>query len=162
MCCRKATSVDASAILLARRKRHFATGSNMASSSSSSSLKRNANVNANAKQVRGGGGGAQRELCLATCHARCCTYLYVYIFLWFINFYISLASTVFSPGFYGVNFTTFYAVKVAVNRALLQQGDTERGREGVHKLELQQSSAGFGLCGAHKFPFRCIVPLVPH
>lgn len=28
---RKATSVDASAILLARRKRHFATGSNMAS-----------------------------------------------------------------------------------------------------------------------------------
>lgn len=160
MCCRKATSVDASAILLARRKRHFATGSNMASSSSSSSLKRNANVNANAKQVRGGGGGAQRELCLATCHARCCTYLYVYIFLRFINFYISLASTVFSPGFYGVNFTTFYAVKVAVNRAVLQQGD--RGGGGGDKLELQQSSAGFGLCGAHKFPFRCIVPLVPH
>lgn len=159
MCCRKATSVDASAILLARRKRHFATGSNMASSSSSS-LKRNANVNANAKQVRGGGGGAQRELCLATCHARCCTYLYVYIFLRFINFYISLASTVFSPGFYGVNFTTFYAVKVAVNRAVLQQGDRQGG--GGDKLELQQSSAGFGLCGAHKFPFRCIVPLVPH
>lgn len=150
MCCRKATSVDASAILLARRKRHFATGSNMASSSSSS-LKRNANVNA--KQVRGVGAALP-------CHARCCTYLYVYIFLRFINFYISLASTVFSPGFYGVNFTTFYAVKVAVNRAVLQQGDRQGG--GGDKLELQQSSAGFGLCGAHKFPFRCIVPLVPH
>lgn len=74
-------------------------------------------------------GGAQRELCLATCHARCCTYLYVYIFLRFINFYISLASTVFSPGFYGVNFTTFYAVKVAVNRAV---GDTESGGGGTN------------------------------
>lgn len=103
--------------------------------SAAASLKRNANVNGNGtfneqRTWQGLGQGAQREHCLATCHARCCTYLYVYIFLRFINFYISLAaaSAVFSPGFYGVNFTTFYAVKVAVNRTVLHGGDEERGK----------------------------------
>lgn len=107
---RKATSVDASAILLARRKRHFATGSNMASlqrRSVAAPLKRNANGNVNGN---GNGKANKHESCgccgccgtwvsgrgcdvSSACHLPppCCTYLYVYIFLRFINFYISLA-----------------------------------------------------------------------
>lgn len=156
MCCRKATSVDASAILLARRKRHFATGSNMASSSSSSSLKRNANVNANAKQVRGVGAALPCHLPRAMLHLFICLYIFaVYKFLHFTCFHCFLP-WILRRKLYDV----LCGESGCKSCTTASRGHRKGG--GGDKLELQQSSAGFGLCGAHKFPFCCIVPLVPH
>lgn len=136
-------------------------------------LERNANGNVNGN---GNGKANKHESCgccgccgtwvsgrgcdvSSACHLPppCCTYLYVYIFLRFINFYISLA--VFPWILRRKLYDVLCGESGCKSCSTAEQGCSGRGSG---KLELQQSSVGFGLCGAHKFPFRCIVPLVPH